>query len=104
MSSIEPVNVQDISGFAARIEENITDNDWDALSDVLKQRQQALEIHFAHLDLVPEEVASDTIKMIKKIQAEDAVFMLDLKDQKQKLEKQYLSFKQGRKSVKAYQQ
>jgi hypothetical protein len=102
MNPPEGMNIQDISGFSKKIQENINENDWDALNDVLKQRQHALEIHFAHL--VPEEGTSETIEMIKKIQAEDAVFTRNLKDQKQQLEKQFLSFKQGRKSVKAYQE
>ena len=102
MNPLERVTVQDIYTYTVRIQEQITENDWDALNNVLKQRQQALELHFAHL--VPEQGSADTIEMIKKIQAEDAIFMQDLKDQKQQMEKQYLSFKQGRKSVKAYQQ
>ncbi|MCF7970990.1 MAG: flagellar protein FliT [Methylococcaceae bacterium] len=90
-----------IFSFTEEIQKKISEGDWEDLSDLLKQRQEALEYFFT--DSVSGMCRADVISMIEKIQVEDALSLRVLQAQKQTMEKQYLSLKQGRKSVKAYQ-
>ncbi len=93
---------QVVADFSISIEQAIAKSDWDALNDVLQKRQYALERFFSNRK--KGERSLEIKKMIHKIQQEDAVFLRLVQTQKKEMKKQYASLKQGRKSVKAYQQ
>ena len=90
-----------ISSYSEGIKELISAGSWDDLNSILTERQQAIELFFSLLS--SKEKTPDVIRLIEKLQAEDAAALYLLQVEKQGLEKQYLSLKQGRKSVKAYQ-
>ncbi len=92
---------QAISSYAEQLQKAIAEADWENLNDVLQLRQEVLERFFA--SQAAKEKKSDVIAMIEKIQTEDALCLRVLQAQKKELEKQCNSLKQGRKSVKAYQ-
>jgi len=92
-----------LSGYSAKIQKSLTTGSWEDLSEILVQRQKVLENFFSQLDSMEMENKSDAVYLIKKIQQEDEIFLKLLVAQKQGLEKKFLSLKQSRKSVKAYQ-
>lgn len=83
------------------IQKKISEEEWEALNHVLKERQSALEIFFSKLEFTSNKCK--VIEMIKKIQIEDAGFLSLIQDQRMKMKKQLTDLKQGRKSIKAYQ-
>ncbi len=88
--------------FSVSIKNSITESDWDELNDVLQQRQDVLERFFSNLK--KGEKSLRIKEMIKKIQQEDGGFLQLVQVQKKEMKTQYTSLKQGRESVKAYQQ
>ncbi len=92
---------QVISGYTEQLQKAIAEADWENLNDLLQQRQDDLERFFA--SQAAKEKKSDLVAMIEEIQTEDALCLRVLQAQKKELEKQCNSLKQGRKSVKAYQ-
>lgn len=101
MRAVENKMMEAISAYTSRIQQLISEGSWEDLNDILMQRQKDLESFFSgsvHLDKT-----LDIAGVIKKIQAEDAVSLRILQAQKKELETRYLSLKQNRKSVKAYQ-
>jgi hypothetical protein len=93
---------QVISAYAESIKNTINEGDWDSLNKILKDRQLALEKFFAGID--SKEQAVQMKAVFKKMQEEDVVFLSKVQAKKKEMKKQYTSLKQGRKSVKAYQQ
>ncbi len=102
MNSLDDNMEQVVAEFSISIEQTIAKSDWDTLNDVLRERQNTLERFFSNLK--KGERTLETKKMIHKIQQEDAVFLHLVQAKKKEMKKQYTSLKQGRKSVKAYQQ
>ncbi len=102
MNSLDNNMEHVVAEFSISIEKAIAKSDWDTLNDVLRERQNALERFFSNLK--KGEKSLEIKKMIYKIQQEDAVFLRLVQAQKKEMKKQYTSLKQGRKSVKAYQQ
>ncbi len=102
MNRLESNIEQVVADFSVSIKNAISKGDWDALNDILQQRQYALERFFSNMK--KGEKSLEIKKMINKIQQEDAVFLRLVQAQKKEMKKQYTSLKQGRKSVKAYQQ
>jgi len=92
-----------LSGYSEKIQKSLTAGSWEDLSEILVQRQKMLEDFFSQLKGMKRDNQSDIAYLIKKIQQEDEVFLKLLVAQKQGLEKQFISLKQSRKSVKAYQ-
>lgn len=88
--------------FADQIEQVIAVDDWESLNSLLSQRQQALEHFFTHVDKKPPQ-SLEIIALIQTIQQQDKHFFTQLEAKKATTETQYLSLKQGRKSIKAYQ-
>jgi len=87
--------------YTKQIQEAIATGDWEKLFTVLQQRQLFFEKFFAQIAV--DEQKADVKEMISKIQTEDAIFTQDLLSKKKKLEKQFLSIRKNRKSVKNYQ-
>lgn len=102
MSRSETEMEQIISDFAKSIQNTIAEGEWDALNDVLQERQNALEKFFSNLEKGEKSLVVK--EMIKKIQQEDAVFLSLVQAQEKEMKEQFTSLKKGRKSVKAYQQ
>ena len=102
MNSLENNMEQVVDDFSVSIKNAISKGDWDALNDVLQKRQYALERFFSNRK--KGEKSLEIKKMIHKILQEDAVFLRLVQTKKKEMKKQYTSLKQGRKSVKAYQQ
>lgn len=100
MSETEMESV--VFDFSVSIKNSITESDWDELNDVLQQRQHVLERFFSNLK--KGERSLGIKEMIKKIQQEDAGFLRLVQVQKKEMKNQYTSLKQGRESIKAYQQ
>ena len=90
-----------IARYTESIQKNISENDWDSLSDLLSKRQKALEFFFSNIDSAKDK--EEAIEIIKKIQTDDTVFLCSLQSKKQEHKKKYTSLKRGIKSVKAYQ-
>lgn len=87
--------------YTDKIQRAVTQGDWEQLTVLLKQRQDLFERFFSDHDLTQE--SNLVVDAIKKIQATDAIFLQILQAQKKEVEKQFLALKQGRKSVKVYQ-
>ena len=101
MNKLEKDFVEIRSNYKKSIQKKISEEEWDALNHILKERQSALEVFFSKLEDIPNK--SKEIEMIKKIQMDDAGFLRLIQDQKTKMKKQLTDLKQGRKSIKAYQ-
>lgn len=100
---MDSVNVllDTLNGFSEKIAQAIGCEDWDALNNVLIHRQECLEQLFR----APiKSIQRSTVNaLLLKIQQEDSLYMADLEDRKQLLQKQASLLSQGRKSVKVYQ-
>lgn len=101
MSKEEAVIMKIFSSYVEKIQLAIFEGSWEDLNDTLKQRQAKLEIIFSELSSSGKD--DILLFLIKKIQKEDGISLQLIKTKKLELEKQYLSLKQGRKSLKAYQ-
>ncbi len=101
MSLITTEIVRSLSNYAECIGKYLSVGDWERLNITLQERQKVLDVFFSQLNPVDKE--AKIVSLILQIQAEDVVFLRLLKSQKHELEKQFTSLKQGRKSVKAYQ-
>ncbi len=101
MSKEEAIIMKIFSSYAEKIQLAIFEGSWEDLNDTLKQRQAKLEIIFSELSSSDKD--DILLFLIKKIQKEDGISLQLIKTKKLELEKQYLSLKQGRKSLKAYQ-
>ena len=91
-----------LSGFSLEIKELVEQGEWDALNEVLTQRQKVLSSFFSQLPKNPQ--IEELVGIIKNLQNEDADFLQTVQRQKAAIEKEYLSLKQGRKSIAAYQE
>jgi len=102
MIDLEDEFLTTVNTFYDKIKQVILDSAWDDLNVLLKQRQDFLGDFFVKADglSLPDQV----IQAIKRIQSDDLLSTQTLKDKKRVLEKQYLSLKQGRNSIKAYKQ
>lgn len=100
MDSVD-VMLDTLSSFSEKIEQAIGCEDWDALNDVLIQRQECLEELF-NAPIKPTQ-RSTVIDLMLKIQKEDGLYMAGVQDRKQTLQKRASLLSQGRKNVKAYQ-
>ncbi|MBE0468766.1 MAG: flagellar protein FliT [Methyloprofundus sp.] len=87
--------------YPEKIKNLVAAQDWASLSEILAERQSGLE------QLVPAMKAegknSELKELILKIQQQDAAFLELIGEKRQLTEAKFLSLKQGRKSIKAYQ-
>lgn len=100
MDSVD-VMLDTLSSFSEKIAQAIGCEDWDALNDVLIQRQECLEKLFS-APIKPTQ-RSTVIDLMLKIQKEDSLYLAGVQDRKYLLQKYATSLSQGRKNVKAYQ-
>ncbi len=92
--------LQELNAFSLKITQAIELNDWEKLSDILKQRQARLE-ELLNAPLSEEEQL--TIQsVLESIQAMDDLFIHSVQSKKIELLKEFQHVVQGQKGIKAY--